>query len=159
MKRTAIAFLLAASLAAPAIAGTTEGTAAYKRGDFAAAHREFLSAARDGDARAQFSLGLMYLRGQGVAPDMRAASIWLRKAAGRGDGDARIVLGELHMRDIPGLRDFVKSHMWLTLALNKVRGPKRGMALDLRRQVAARMTPDQIARAQKLVADWRETER
>lgn len=158
MKRTAIALLMSVCLSVPAMAGVAEGTAAYERGDFATAHREFLADART-NARAQFSLGLMYLRGLGVAPDPGTGMRWLRKAAGRGDGDARLVLGELHARPDPAFRDYVKSYMWLTLALARVRGPKRGMALDLRARVAAKMTPDQVAQAKKLAEDWRALEK
>ena len=43
MKRGAIVFLLLAGLSAPVAAGTAKGTAAYERGDFAVAHREFLA--------------------------------------------------------------------------------------------------------------------
>ena len=154
MKRPAIAILLAASLISPASADLDKGTAAYKRGDFVTAHQEFLAPAREGEARAQFSLALLYLRGQGVARDTAVAMRWLRMAANRGDGEARLVLGDLYMRG-PPLRDYVKSYMWLTLALANLRGPKRNIAHRLRKHVAARMTPERIARAKKLARDWR----
>ena len=166
MKRTMIALMLAAGLAAglsaPAWADLGAGTAAYLRGDFANAYREFLAAGRQGVARAQFSLGLMYLRGQHVGRDYAKAVRWLRKAADQGDGEAYMVLGDLHMRDIPShplLRDYVKSYMWLTLALAKVRGTKRRTALALRTQVAARMIQQQIDRASRMAREWRALER
>jgi len=43
--------------------------AAYKRGDFATAPREFRPLAEQGDALAQFTLGLMYGEGRGVPKD------------------------------------------------------------------------------------------
>ncbi len=159
MKRAAILFFLLAGLSAPVAAGTAEGTAAYKRGDFAAAHREFLAAARSGDARAQFSLGLLYLRGQGVQRDYAVAMQWLRKAARLGDGEARLVLGDLHMQQTPVRRDLLKSYMWLTLALSIVRGPKRRAAHALRARVSAEMTKQQIARAKQMVRDWKAQKR
>ncbi len=159
MKRAAIIFLLSAGLSAPVAAGMEEGTAAYESGDFAAAHREFLPAARSGDARAQFSLGVLSLRGQGVGRDYAVAMKWLRMAAEQGDGDARLALGELRMREIPALRDLVKSYMWLTLALSRVRGPKRRAAFQMRAHISAGMTKGQIARAKKLVREWKALER
>lgn len=159
MKRAAIVFLLLGSLSAPVTAGTAEGTAAYERGDYVAAHREFLPAARSGDARAQFSLGVLYLRGQGVKRDYAMAMQWLRKAAEQGDGDARLVLGELRMQGTPVLRDLVKSYMWLTLALTRVRGPKRRAALQLRARITATMTKEQVAQAKKMVRDWQALQR
>ena len=44
------------------------GVAAYKQNDFKAALKEFKSLAQQGDDRAQFSLGIMYAKGQGVVP-------------------------------------------------------------------------------------------
>ena len=84
---------------------------------------------------------------------------WLRKAAGQGDGEARMVLGDLHMRDLASVRDYVKSYMWLTLALAKVRGQKRQMALKMRALVTAKMTPTEIARAKQMVRDWKAIKR
>ena len=62
MRRAArlIVALAAVWLAPPAFAGFDEGFAAYKRGDYETAHREFLKAAEQGDARAQYNLGVMY---------------------------------------------------------------------------------------------------
>jgi TPR repeat protein len=158
MKRSAIAIVLAASLISPAWADLDRGTAAYRRGDFVTAHREFLAPAQKGEARAQFSLALLYLRGQGVAQDTGEAMRWLRKAANRGDGEARLVLGDLYMKGPPP-RDYVKSYMWLILAVANIRGPKRKIAFRLRKQAAAHMTPEQIAQAKKMARDWRALER
>ncbi len=157
MKRPAIAILLAASLISPASADLDKGVAAYKRGDFVTAHQEFLAPAREGEARAQFSIALLYLRGQGVARDTAVAMRWLRMAANRGDGEARLVLGDLYMKGPQ--RDYVKSYMWLILAVANLRGPQRKIAFRLRKQAAQRMTPEQIARAKQMAQDWRALER
>lgn len=51
----------------PATAQTFEdAVAAYERGDYAAAFAGFRSLADQGDAIAQFNLGLMYRKGEGV---------------------------------------------------------------------------------------------
>ena len=53
--------------AAPAYAGFDEGMAAYDRGDYARAYKEFKPLAEQGDADAQFYLGVMYDYGRGVS--------------------------------------------------------------------------------------------
>ena len=53
--------------AAPASFG--DALAAYNRADYGAAAQTFRLLAEQGDARAQFSLGLMYYNGQGVPQD------------------------------------------------------------------------------------------
>ena len=66
MKRFLLALVLAFALSAPAGAGWDEGAAAYVRGDYQTAYREFLQLAEQGFAEAQTILGAMYYEGQGV---------------------------------------------------------------------------------------------
>ncbi len=69
MKRLVLTFAILIGLAAPAWAGFAEGVAAYMRGDYATALRELRPLAEQGDANAQFNLGLMYDDGRGVPQD------------------------------------------------------------------------------------------
>ena len=60
MKRTLATAFLCLMLATPAWAGFDEGLAAAKRGDYATALREWRPLAKQGDADAQYNLGVMY---------------------------------------------------------------------------------------------------
>jgi hypothetical protein len=54
-------------------------------------------AADQGEPRAQYNLGLMYLNGQGVQPDLITAYYWITLSANRGNvhaRDARDYIGE-----------------------------------------------------------------
>ncbi len=62
------------SLTAPAWAGFDEGVAAYKRGDYATAFREWRPLAEQGKTRAQTKIGFMYYDGQGVPQDYGEAA-------------------------------------------------------------------------------------
>jgi len=62
-------------------AGYDEGYQAASKGLYKAALTEFQKAAEKGDARAQYSLGVMYLDGIGTQKDKKEAMRWLRKAA------------------------------------------------------------------------------
>ncbi len=68
-------------LTVPAWAGFDEGMAAYNRGDYATALREWRKAAEQGNAYAQTSLGVMYHNGQGVTQDYVQAHMWFNLAA------------------------------------------------------------------------------
>jgi uncharacterized protein len=68
MKRIIAAPILL-TMATPAWAGWDEGLAAWKRGDYATALREFRPLAEQGFAEAQHSLGRMYYKGHGVTQD------------------------------------------------------------------------------------------
>ena len=63
-------------LTAPAWAGFDEGLAALKRDDYATALREFRPLAEQGNAKAQYSLGLMYFASTGVPQDLAEAVKW-----------------------------------------------------------------------------------
>ena len=62
---------LVIGIAAPAGAGIEQGLAAYIRGDFATALRQYREPAGHGEAAAQFALGLMHHRGEGVPQGVR----------------------------------------------------------------------------------------
>jgi TPR repeat protein len=49
-------------------------------------------------------------------------------------------------------KDPVMARMWLNLAVS--RGPSLSMAVKLRNEVAAKMTPAQIAEAERLTEQW-----
>ncbi len=70
-------------LTAPAWAGFDEGVAAYDRGDYATALREWRPLAEHGDASAQSFLGIMYVEGLGVPQDYSKAHMWYNLAASR----------------------------------------------------------------------------
>ncbi len=53
---------------------------AYKAGDYITAVTELRPLAEKGDERAQFSLGMMYAKGEGVTADMAEAYYWVSKA-------------------------------------------------------------------------------
>ena len=85
-------FVLVLSFAAATAAQDYElGFEAYKRGDYAAALREFRPLADQGHAKAQFKLGAMYLLSQGVPQDLVLARLWLDLAAGQGNETAYII--------------------------------------------------------------------
>ncbi len=78
MKRVISAVIVLIGLAAPAWAGFDEGVAAYNRGDYATALREWRPLAEQGDASAQLNLGSMYDAGVGVSQDYAEAVRWYR---------------------------------------------------------------------------------
>ena len=87
IRRGIVALALLATLpGAPVAVGQTfdEAVAAYDRGDYATAVQGFLVHAEQGDAAAQFNLGVMYNNGRGVLKDEAEAVRWYRLAADQG---------------------------------------------------------------------------
>ena len=112
MKRLVLTFAILIGLAAPAWAGFAEGVAAYNRGDYATALREFRPLAGQGDAKAQVNLGFMYGEGQGVAQDYAEAVKWFRKAAGQGNTGGQNNLGIMYDKGRGVPQDYAKAAKW-----------------------------------------------
>ena len=112
LRATLFALVLAFALALPAFAGLEEGEAAYERGDYRTAHREFLKAAEQGNAGAQYWLGWMYYKGKGVPKNDAEAARWYREAAKRGDSYAQSNLGVMHYYGQGVPKDYAKAMHW-----------------------------------------------
>src|SRR5512140_3043108 len=97
LKRAVAALLLMLNLAAPVAASPLDdAAAAADRGDYAAAVRLWRPLADQGDADAQYNLGVMNFTGQGTAQDLAEAAKWFRKAAEQGDLNAQYNLGAMY---------------------------------------------------------------
>jgi hypothetical protein len=127
-------------------AGFEEGLAAYERAAYETAFKEFMEAAEQGHAEAQFYLGLMYLEGIGVLKNYAEAFKWFRMAAEQGHAGAQTSLGAMYAsgRGVP--RDYVMSYMWANLAASQ----GEETASELRSIAAEEMTHEQINKAQRL---------
>ena len=75
------------------MAGFKEGEAAYVKGDYANALKELKPLATKGNAKAQYFLGLMYAKGEGVAQDYVETARLYGLAAAQGHSGAQKNLG------------------------------------------------------------------
>ena len=67
-----------------------------EREDYETAYKLFLPLAEQGDADAQFNLGVMYDEGDGVPQDYKEAFKWYRFAAEQGVALAQTYLGVMY---------------------------------------------------------------
>jgi TPR repeat protein len=101
MKRLLIlpALLLTLLVGTPAFSADWEkGVNAYQSGDYATALREWTPLAKQGHVSAQYNLGSMYQKGQGVPQDYKTAVKWYRLAAKQGYADAQTNLNIMKSR-------------------------------------------------------------
>ena len=121
--------------------------------DDAEAVRWYLLAAEQGVADAQLNLGAMHGNGEGVPESNEEAVHWYRLAAEQGNAIAQSNLGLKYANGEGVPRDLVLAHLWynLSAAQGDVFGrTSRGI-------IERRMTPEQIAEAQRLSREWIET--
>jgi len=90
LKHAVAAIILVSGFATPVVAGPLEdANAAIKRRDYATALRLIRPLAEQGNANAQYNLGVFYDNGLGVPQDRVRAHMWLNLAAMQGrDGAA-----------------------------------------------------------------------
>ena len=99
----------------------------------------------------------MYAEGRGVTQDDMKSARWFQLAAEQGDAEAQGGLGLAYAAGRGVAQDFVASHMWVTLALSQLTGVTRSGALRFREAIAAAMTSEQLADAQRLAQAWTPT--
>jgi len=111
-------------------------------------------AAEQGFAEAQYNLGVMYDQGFGVPQNFTEAAKWYQKAAEQGTAEAQYNLGLMHVEGKGVQQNYVQAYMWLSLAA--ARGDRE--AVKARDFITGKMTPAQIAEAQKLASEWKPKE-
>ena len=128
--------------------------------DWIEAERWYRKAAEQGNAEAQIALGNMHYRcgreiislcasAAPVYPDYTEAVKWYRKAAEQSDAIAQLYLGRMYVAGQGVPQDYVLAYKWLNLA-----AAQRSNFTQERDLVAAKMTPSQIAEAQRLAREW-----
>jgi TPR repeat protein len=85
------------------------------------------------------------------------AAKWYRLSAEQGDRDAQFRLGLMYLESKGVPQDYVQAHFWLNLAVSQASASwkKRDVAVALREHAASKMTPAQVAEAQKLAREWK----
>ena len=156
-KRRIAAVFLALVLSAPSLAANFQaGREAYERGDYVAALKEWHPLAEQGNTSAQNNLGVMYAEGRGVPQDYAEAVRWYRLAAEQGNAGAQNNLGIMYDTGEGITQDNVQAHMWYNLAAGRLPpGEDRDSVVKARDYIAERMTPAQVAEAQRLAREWK----
>ena len=91
LKHAIAAIILALSVSAPVTAGPLEDAdAAIKRRDYTTALRLIRPLAEQGDASAQYNLGVFYDNGLGVPQDLVRAYMWFTLSAAQGKDGAAV---------------------------------------------------------------------
>ena len=157
------------------------GVTASQRGDFATNLREWTPLAEQGDAVAQFNLGVMYNQGQGVPQDNKTAVKWYKFAAEQGHASAQHYLGVMYHEGQGVPQDNKTAVKWYKLAAEQgdadaqlnlgvmYAAPKDYVYAHMWGEIAAsngnklgamlrddfekKMTPSQISEAQQLARE------
>jgi TPR repeat protein len=100
-----------------------KGVSAYKSGDYATALREWTPLAKQGVADAQYILGVMYDKGDGVPQDYKTAVKWYTLAAKQGHADAQFQIGWMYNKGQGVPQDYKTAVKWFRLSAEQGRCP------------------------------------
>ena len=132
--------LFAVGVVATLVAGTAtagpweDGVAAYKRGDYATAVALMEPLAEEGDAAAQYNLGITYARGLTGRKDYERSIKWFRRAADQGAALAQFNLGVIYQRGLGVPQDYAEAAKWYLAAAN---GEERRAQLEIGLKLAS----------------------
>lgn len=152
LRLAALALAGALILIPPARAGFDEGMAAYQRGDYATALKEWRPLAEQGDATAQYNLGVMYRNGQGVPQDYKEAVKWYRMAAEQGHAFAQNNLGVMYDNGLGVTEDKVLAYALYNLSAAADSSPNN-KAQQNRDRMAEKLTKAELMEGQALTRE------
>jgi len=89
---------------------------AYELRDYATAFKQIVPLAEQGNADAQFILGMMYWKGQGVLKDPDQGIKWFKASAAQGNADAQFFVGSFYLLPHTDIAEGVK---WLRLSADQ----------------------------------------
>lgn len=145
-------FATLTALATPVSAEIEEARDLMEAGRFEEAREALLPAARSGNADAEELIGVMYALGLGVEKDPERAFEWYLRSSMKGHPGAQSGIGWYYELGI-GMPapDLVRAYLWY--ALSTIGGdPDAAISLE---EVVKKMTPEEIARAQVLIDDYK----
>lgn len=179
----ALAAILA-MVAARAQADLLDALQAYREGNYLLALDEFRTLALNGDADAQFRLGDMYAKGEGVTQDFKQAFDWYLKAASHDEPRAQLAVAQAYEQGRGVAQDSKRAATWYLMAAEhgnpraeyaiglmyakgadvprdlvqarKWLGLAGDIAVGSKAWVEGQMTDTQIKKARELEAEWRE---
>ncbi len=117
--------------------------------DYKEALKWWTKAAEQGHADAQSFLGSRYYFGVDVPQDYKEAVKWFTKAAEQDEPKAQSFLGSIYYEGKGVIEDYVEAYKWTLLA-----GMNGKDVATLKQLLAAKMSPIQIAEAQKLAKEF-----
>lgn len=150
MHKRFAAVLLLLTVAGAARADFNEGVVAYLTGDYEKAHATMRALAETTNhAYAQYYVGIMCLKGQGVPQSYEDAAVWFRKAAEQRIPQAQFQLGTLYLEGHGLPRDLEQAYAWFSAGA--AHGHQNSQAAI--ESAGKRLSPEELKEAEKLAED------
>ncbi len=107
-----IVLLISISICSWANAGLKEADKAYETKNYDVVFNELKPLAEQGNAEAQYKLGVLFDAGQGVKRDLKQAIFWYQRAATQGYAQSQYNLGGIYARGNGVAQDYIQALSW-----------------------------------------------
>ncbi len=152
MKKISPIFILLFTLITSAAhADFNDGVVAYMMGDYDKAFTTMQSLAETSDhGYAQYYMGMMYMKGQGVEQDYKTAGKWFRKASEKSIPQAQYKLGDLYFKGRGLPKDFESAYIWFSVGASHAHKLSE-TAID---KAKAKLSEEELKEANKVIATY-----
>jgi len=152
MKKLYVVFLLTLMMTGVARADFNDGVVAYIAGDYETAYNTMISIAKtdEQNALAQYYLGMMYLKGQGVEKNSEEAGKWFRKAAENRLPQAQYRLAGLYTEGEGVPRDLEFAYIWYSVGA----AHQHKLSQNAVNNARTKLSENELAEADKMVAEF-----
>jgi TPR repeat protein len=152
MKRISPLFiLLFIIITSPARADFNDGVVAYLMGDYDKAFTTMQSLAETSDhGFAQYYMGMMYMKGQGVEQDYKNAGKWFRKASEKNIPQAQYKLGDLYFKGRGVPKDYEYAYVWYSVGASH----EHQLSKSAINKAKAKLSDEELGEADKLIATY-----
>lgn len=144
-------FLLFALITSPARADFNDGVVAYLMGDYDKAFTTMQSLGETSDhGFAQYYMGMMYMKGQGVEQDYKNASKWFRKASEKSIPQAQYKLGDLYFKGRGVPKDYEYAYVWFSVGASH----EHKLSVNAINKAKTKLSDEELKEADKLIATY-----
>jgi hypothetical protein len=105
-------------------------------------------------AYAQYYVGMMFLKGQGVPQSYEDAGTWFRKAAEQRIPQAQFQLGTLYLNGQGLPRDMEQAYAWFTVGASHQHQKSKSAVESARKRLSAEELSEAGKLSEKLVAQY-----
>ena len=151
MKKYLLPFLLLLLTSTASKADFNDGVVAYLTGDYDTAFNTMMSLADStNDAMAQYWLGVMYLKGQGVEQNYEEAAKWLRLSAQQSIPNAQYKLAGLYSDGNGVPQDNEYAYIWYSVGASHQHEKSSQAIADAK----AKLSSEELAEADKAIPEF-----
>ncbi len=150
-KISPLLILLLTLITSPARADFNDGVVAYLMGDYEKAFTTMQSLAETSDhGYAQYYMGMMYMKGQGVEQDYKNAGKWFRKASEKNIPQAQYKLGDLYFKGRGVPKDYEFAYVWFSVGASH----EHKLSMKAINKAKIKLSDEELGEADKLIATY-----